>query len=161
MHLVDLQVHAHEVLVAKDPLDLGTLSSHLFSNFFLSEDRTPKETENSGSNLFVSGIAPRMGEDELEELFSKYGRVEKVNIMVDPHSRESRGFGFVKMNTAEEADAAKDGLTGEERYGRVMTIEKARRARPSMFPIFVSVLIKRNSHPWEILWTPQTRRWAS
>jgi transformer-2 protein len=75
-----------------------------------------------------------MGEDELEELFGKYGKVEKVNIMVDPHSRESRGFGFVKMNTSEEADAAKDALTGEERYGRVLTIEKARRARPSNSP---------------------------
>ena len=73
-----------------------------------------------------------MAEDELEELFSKYGRVEKVQIMVDPHSRESRGFGFVHMSTSEEADAAKEALTGEERYGRVITIEKARRNRASM-----------------------------
>lgn len=75
----------------------------------------------------------------MEELFSKFGRVDKVNIMVDPHTRESRGFGFVKMNTSEEADAAKEGLSGEERYGRVMTIEKARRARPSMFPLFYAI----------------------
>ena len=71
-----------------------------------------------------------MLEDELEEMFSKYGRVDKVQIMVDPHTRESRGFGFVKMNSPEEADAAKEALTGEEHYGRVMTVEKARRARP-------------------------------
>jgi hypothetical protein len=50
-------------------------------------------------------------EDELEEIFSKYGRVEKVQIMLDPHTRESRGFGFVQMSTAEEADAAREGLT--------------------------------------------------
>jgi len=93
------------------------------------EERVPKEVENPGSNLFVSGVAPRMKEDELEELFSKYGRVDKVQIMLDPHTNESRGFGFVQMNTAEEADAAKEGLTGEERYGRVLTIEKARRGR--------------------------------
>jgi RNA recognition motif-containing protein len=73
-----------------------------------------------------------MSEDELEEVFTKYGRVEKVQIMVDPHSRESRGFGFVQMSTPEEADAAKEALTGEERYGRVLTIEKARRNRASM-----------------------------
>jgi len=78
-------------------------------------------------------------ESELEELFSKYGRVDKVNIMVDPHTRESRGFGFVKMNTSEEADAAKEGLGGEERYGRVMSIEKARRARPSIFTLFCAI----------------------
>lgn len=95
------------------------------------QDRPAKDSENTeGSNLFVSGIAPRLAEEELEEMFGKYGRVEKVNIMLDPHSRESRGFGFVKMTTSEEADAAKDALTGEERYGRVLSIEKARRARP-------------------------------
>ena len=54
--------------------------------------------------------------------------------MVDPHTKESRGFGFVKMVTAKEADAAIDGLAGEERYGRVLTIEKARRARPRKSP---------------------------
>jgi transformer-2 protein len=70
-----------------------------------------------------------MLEDELEELFGKYGQVDKVQIMVDPHTRESRGFGFVQMHTAEDADAAKDALTGEEKYGRVLTIEKARRGR--------------------------------
>jgi len=63
-------------------------------------------------------------------MFGKYGKVEGVNIMVDPHTKESRGFGFVKMVTAEEAKAAKDSLSGEERYGRVLTIETARRARP-------------------------------
>jgi len=94
------------------------------------EDRPKDDAEvNPGSNLFVSGIAPRMLEDELEELFGKYGQVDKVQIMVDPHTRESRGFGFVQMHTAEDADAAKDALTGEEKYGRVLTIEKARRGR--------------------------------
>ena len=94
----------------------------------ISNERKP-DVENPGSNLFVSGIAPRMTEDELEELFSKYGKVDKVQIMVDPHTRESRGFGFVQMASAEEADAAKDGMTGEEKYGRVMSVEKARRGR--------------------------------
>ena len=50
--------------------------------------------------------------------------------MKDPHTNESRGFGFVKMVTAEEADAAKDGLQGENIEGRTLSIEKARRARP-------------------------------
>ena len=50
--------------------------------------------------------------------------------MKDPHTQESRGFGFVKMVTAEEADAAKDALQGENIEGRTLSIEKARRARP-------------------------------
>ena len=50
--------------------------------------------------------------------------------MRDPHTRESRGFGFVKMVSAEDADAAKDALQGEVYEGRTLSIEKARRARP-------------------------------
>jgi transformer-2 protein len=85
--------------------------------------------------LFVSGIAPRLNQDELKDIFRKYGEVVKAQIMLDPHTRESRGFGFVEMATPEEADAAKDGLTGEEKYGRVMTVEKARRGRASMITL--------------------------
>ena len=85
---------------------------------------------NPGSNLFVTGIHPRLTEEEISRLFEKYGQVEKCNIMRDPHSHESRGFGFVKMVTGEEADAAKDGLQGEVYEGRTLSIEKARRARP-------------------------------
>lgn len=50
--------------------------------------------------------------------------------MVDPHSKESRGFGFVKMITPDQADAAKEGLQGEVIEGRTLSIEKARRSRP-------------------------------
>ncbi|EOA81381.1 uncharacterized protein SETTUDRAFT_99605, partial [Exserohilum turcica Et28A] len=85
---------------------------------------------NSGSNLFVTGIHPTLTEDEVTRLFEKYGDVEQCNIMRDPHTKESRGFGFVKMVTSEQADAAKEGLQGEVHQGRTLSIEKARRARP-------------------------------
>jgi len=85
---------------------------------------------NPGSNLFVTGIHPRLTEAEISKMFEKYGDVEKCQIMRDPHSKESRGFGFVKMVTSEQAEAAKEGLQGEQIDGRTMSIEKARRARP-------------------------------
>ncbi|KAK7753127.1 hypothetical protein SLS62_004858 [Diatrype stigma] len=85
---------------------------------------------NPGSNLFVTGIHPRLSEQEVTRLFEKYGEVEKCQIMKDPHTKESRGFGFVKMVTSDQADAAKDGLQGEVIEGRTLSIEKARRARP-------------------------------
>ncbi len=85
---------------------------------------------NTGSNLFVTGIHPRLSESDVSRLFDKYGEVENCSIMLDPHTKESRGFGFVKMVTAEQADAAKEGLQGEVIEGRTLSIEKARRARP-------------------------------
>ncbi|KAH0538758.1 hypothetical protein FGG08_004646 [Glutinoglossum americanum] len=75
-----------------------------------------KDARNPGSNLFVTGIHPRLSEAEVSHLFEKYGDVEKCAIMLDPHTKESRGFGFVKMVTAEQADAAKEGLQGERNF---------------------------------------------
>ncbi|KAJ0414644.1 hypothetical protein BJY00DRAFT_318635 [Aspergillus carlsbadensis] len=99
-----------------------------------SDSRKPLDDEegaqNTGSNLFVTGINPRLTESDISRLFEKYGDVENCSIMVDPHTKESRGFGFVKMVTAEQADAAKEGLQGEVIEGRTLSIEKARRSRP-------------------------------
>ena len=85
---------------------------------------------NPGSNLFVTGIHPRLSEDDVARLFEKYGTVKGCNVMRDPHTRESRGFGFVDMSSSEEADAAKNGLQGETIEGRTLSIEKARRSKP-------------------------------
>ncbi|TFK42217.1 hypothetical protein BDQ12DRAFT_357096 [Crucibulum laeve] len=84
---------------------------------------------NPGNNLHVSGLSHKVDTRELEAAFSKIGRVQKASVMYDPHTRESRGFGFVTMETAEEADAAITALNTTELMGKVMNVEKARRGR--------------------------------
>lgn len=49
--------------------------------------------------------------------------------MYDPHTRDSRGFGFVTMETPEDAEAAIQNLNATEHIGKVITVEKARRGR--------------------------------
>jgi transformer-2 protein len=49
--------------------------------------------------------------------------------MRDPHTKDSRGFAFVTMESSEEADAAIVGLNATELMGRTMNVEKARRGR--------------------------------
>ena len=44
--------------------------------------------------------------------------------MYDPHTRESRGFGFVTMESAEEADAAIAALNATDLMGKVVNVEK-------------------------------------
>ena len=44
--------------------------------------------------------------------------------MYDPHTRESRGFGFVTMETAEEADAAITALNNTDLMGKTITVTK-------------------------------------
>ncbi|KAI1618091.1 hypothetical protein EDD37DRAFT_606044 [Exophiala viscosa] len=94
------------------------------------KDSEDDGAQNPGSNLFVTGIHPRLTESDVTRLFEKYGEVENCSIMLDPHTKESRGFGFVKMVTGDQAEAAREGLQGEVIEGRTLSIEKARRARP-------------------------------
>lgn len=89
-----------------------------------------EDAQNEGTNLFVTGLSRSVSEAELEELFAKYGQVEKCQIMVDPHSRESRGFGFVNMVDNSSADTALSGLSGHVLAGKTLSIEKAKRKRP-------------------------------
>lgn len=118
--------HNHSELLFGLDLTSFIISGHKDENGSKDEDGSI----NPGSNLFVTGIHPRLSETEVTRLFEKYGEVEKCQIMKDPHTKESRGFGFVKMVTSDQADAAKDGLQGEVIEGRTLSIEKARRARP-------------------------------
>ncbi|KAI0368938.1 RNA-binding domain-containing protein [Pilatotrama ljubarskyi] len=82
---------------------------------------------NPGNNLHVSGLSHKVDTRDLEQAFAKVGR--KAQVMYDPHSRESRGFGFVTMETVEEADAAIAAMNGTEFMGKVISVEKARRGR--------------------------------
>ncbi|KAI0066535.1 RNA-binding domain-containing protein [Artomyces pyxidatus] len=84
---------------------------------------------NPGNNLHVSGLSSRVDTRDLEAAFAKIGRVKKASVMYDPHTRESRGFGFVTMETGEEADAAITAMNAVEFMGKTMTVEKARRGR--------------------------------
>ncbi|GJE98861.1 RNA-binding domain-containing protein [Phanerochaete sordida] len=84
---------------------------------------------NPGNNLHVSGLSSRVDTRDLEQAFAKVGRVKKAQVMYDPHTRESRGFGFVTMETGEEADAAVTALNNTDFMGKTITVTKARRGR--------------------------------
>ncbi|KAF8333245.1 uncharacterized protein EI90DRAFT_3015647 [Cantharellus anzutake] len=88
-------------------------------------------SSNPGNNLHVSGLDSKVDNRELEAIFSKYGKVdvERAAIMHDPHTRESRGFGFVTMESVEGADAASAALSNTELFGKTIRVEKARRGR--------------------------------
>lgn len=84
---------------------------------------------NPGNNLHVSGLSRTIDTPTLQAAFAAVGRVQRANVVMDPHTRDSRGFGFVTMESAEEADAAIAALNGTMIGDRTISIEKARRGR--------------------------------
>jgi RNA recognition motif-containing protein len=77
-------------------------------------------------NIFVGNLAWTTTEDELAQLFASYGVVEQARIATDRETGRSRGFGFVEMPDAIEAQAAIDGLNGTSLEGRPLTVNEAR-----------------------------------
>ncbi|KIY61067.1 RNA-binding domain-containing protein [Cylindrobasidium torrendii FP15055 ss-10] len=84
---------------------------------------------NPGNNLHVSGLSRNIDTPTLQAAFAAVGRVQRANVVMDPHTRDSRGFGFVTMESSEEADAAIAALNGTMIGDRTISIEKARRGR--------------------------------
>jgi RNA recognition motif-containing protein len=76
--------------------------------------------------IFVGNLAWATTEDELERLFETYGIVDRAQIVTDRDTGRSRGFGFVEMPDATEAQAAIDGLNGTSLGGRPLTVNEAR-----------------------------------
>jgi cold-inducible RNA-binding protein len=77
-------------------------------------------------NIFVGNLAFTTTEQELRACFETYGAVETVRIMTDRETGRARGFGFVEMPDAQEAQAAIAGLNGTALGGRSLTVNEAR-----------------------------------
>lgn len=83
--------------------------------------------------LFVGGIPYGLSSSQLEELFSKYGKVLSANVIIDRMTNRSKGFGFVEMEDDDEADKAMNALNGSDVDGRKIAVNEAkpREERPS------------------------------
>jgi RNA recognition motif-containing protein len=76
--------------------------------------------------LFVGGIPYSLQQEEMKDLFSQYGQVTSATIIRDRGTNQSRGFGFVEMNTEEEAAEAMRKLNGMVIGGRRIVVDESR-----------------------------------
>ncbi len=77
-------------------------------------------------NIFVGNLDFGATEDAIRALFEPFGTVERVNIMTDRETGRSRGFAFVEMANAADADRAIAALNGKALNGRTLNINEAR-----------------------------------
>ncbi len=77
-------------------------------------------------NLYVGNLPHSTTEADLRGVFEPHGAVEKVTLVTDRDTGRSRGFGFVEMADASEADKAIAALNGTDFGGRPLTINEAR-----------------------------------
>jgi RNA recognition motif-containing protein len=83
-----------------------------------------------GSKIYVGGMPYSTTDAELNELFATHGTVESAKVVTDKFTGQSRGFGFVEMSSAEEAQKAINALNGTQLGGRTLTVNEARPQEP-------------------------------
>ncbi len=84
------------------------------------------------NKLYVGNLSYSVRDDDLQQTFSEFGQVQSAKVMMERDTGRSKGFGFVEMSSAEAAQAAINGLHGQNMAGRDLTVNIARpmEARP-------------------------------
>lgn len=77
-------------------------------------------------NIYVGNLSYSTTNDSLRAAFEAFGEVQSASVITDRDTGRSRGFGFVEMPDNAHAQAAIDGLNGQELEGRRLTVNEAR-----------------------------------
>lgn len=83
-----------------------------------------RDTEMQGNKLYVGNLTYSVDDDQLKELFSKFGEVKSARVI------EGKGFGFVEMGSQSDAVKAKEALDGQTFAGRTLRVNEARPPKP-------------------------------
>ncbi|NJN31438.1 MAG: RNA-binding protein [Synechococcales cyanobacterium RM1_1_8] len=81
-------------------------------------------------SIYIGNLSFDATEADLNEVFSEYGTVKRVQLPTDRETGRMRGFGFVELNSDEEEAAAIEALDGAEWMGREIRVNKAKPREP-------------------------------
>lgn len=84
-------------------------------------------------SIYVGNLSYQVTEEAVQDVFSEYGEVKRIQLPKDRETGRMRGFAFVEMASEAEEQAAIDALDGAEWMGRDLKVNKAkpREERPS------------------------------
>jgi cold-inducible RNA-binding protein len=78
------------------------------------------------TNLYVGNFTYGMTDSDLHNLFSPHGTVLSARVIMDRDTGRSKGFGFVEMESGEQAQTAIKAMNGQDNNGRALTVNEAR-----------------------------------
>lgn len=80
--------------------------------------------------IYVGNLSFSVSSEDLKTKFEQYGNVASANVIIDRDSGRSKGFGFVEMSSAQEANDAINALNGSDFQGRALTVNEAKPQAP-------------------------------
>ena len=79
-----------------------------------------------GKKLYVGNLTYEVTDGDLSKMFEAHGTVESAQVIMDRDTGRSKGFGFVEMQSDQEAQTAIAAMNGKEFNGRSLTVNEAR-----------------------------------
>lgn len=92
------------------------------------------QRDNPGLTIYIGNLVYTKKESEIMALFSKFGLVKYVKIVVDPKTNKSKGIAFVQMPDKKEALIAIEKLNGKELDGRTLKVSIANERETDLNP---------------------------
>jgi hypothetical protein len=83
-----------------------------------------------GNKLYVGNLPYSYRDSDMEQAFAQFGTVTSAKVMMERDTGRSKGFGFVEMSSPAEAQAAIDGMNGQQIGGRGLVVNEARPMEP-------------------------------
>ena len=83
-----------------------------------------------GNKLYVGNLPYSFRDSDIEQAFAQYGTVTSAKVMMERDTGRSKGFGFVEMGSPAEAQAAIEGMNGQQIGGRGLVVNEARPMEP-------------------------------
>jgi len=83
-----------------------------------------------GNKLYVGNLPYSYRDSDMEQAFAQYGTVTSAKVMMERDTGRSKGFGFVEMSSPAEAQAAIEGMNGQQIGGRGLVVNEARPMEP-------------------------------
>ena len=84
-----------------------------------------------GNKLYVGNLPYSFRDEDLQQAFAAHGTVSSAKVMMERDTGRSKGFAFVEMSSAEEAQAAITGLNGMSVSGRSIVVNISKPKEPS------------------------------
>merc|ERR1711972_811526 len=85
-----------------------------------------KKVASSSRNLWISGLSSTTRATDLKTVFSKYGKVIGAKVVTNARTPGARCYGYVTMNSSEDASKCINHLNRTELHGRMITVERAK-----------------------------------
>jgi RNA recognition motif-containing protein len=77
------------------------------------------------TKVYVGNLSYDTNENGLNELFSQYGEIASLNLIIDKITGKSKGFAFVEMTTEDAAQQVINELNGKDFEGRKLKVNAA------------------------------------